>query len=113
MAVARSIPPEVRLRAVSNWETRRKGQAGAILGLEQEFLVSRGHERIDFRGLIGQLGLPGGGLDPGDRFAHRLPSGIAITADIREAEIALPPLRRRTNYAGTLAKRAGIALRTL
>jgi hypothetical protein len=85
-----------------------------VLGLEQEFLVrGTAGERVDFRQLLPALELPGAAIDPGDRFARRMPSGIVITADVNEAEIALPPLRRRKDFAATLARRAEFALATL
>ena len=55
-------------------------------------MLDRTAEPIDFRKLIGTLGLPGGGLDPADPNAHHLPSGLLLTADGPEAEIATPPV---------------------
>jgi hypothetical protein len=102
------------LAAARRAELAAEAPPGSVLGLEQEYLVrAASGERIDFRRLLPSLELPGAAIDPGDRFARRMPSGIAITADVNEAEIALPPLRRRRDYAASLAKRAEFALATL
>ena len=47
---------------------------------------------MDFRELIHGLPVPGRRIDPGDPHAYRTPSGIKITCDAAEAEIATPPL---------------------
>ncbi|MEP7216157.1 MAG: hypothetical protein ABI782_07875, partial [Anaerolineaceae bacterium] len=65
---------------------------GALIGIEHEFVVRDRGEVVDFRELIHDLALPGRRLDPGDCHAYRLPSGLALTADEGEAEIATPPI---------------------
>src|SRR4051812_48076191 len=65
----------------------------SVAGVEREYRVlDAAGEAVDFRALIGTLHLPGGGLDPGDPNAHHLPSGVLLTADGAEAEIATPPI---------------------
>ena len=46
-----------------------------IAGIEHEFIVWNGQERLDFRDHIHGLRLGKANLDPGDPFAYRLPSG--------------------------------------
>jgi hypothetical protein len=61
-------------------------------GVEHELRVWAGAEQVDFRQA---LPLVAGGLralDPGDPRARRLPSGVVLTADGREAELATPPV---------------------
>jgi hypothetical protein len=63
------------------------------VGVEREYRVlDEALQPIDFRKLVLRLGLPGGDLDPGDPNAHHLPSGLLLTADGPEAEIATPPV---------------------
>jgi len=62
------------------------------VGLEHEYVVRRDGETIDFRALIHHLGLEGEALDPGDHYAHRMPGGVVITCDDREAEVSTPPV---------------------
>ena len=62
------------------------------IGVEHELCMWRDHERVDFRSLLPQLAGHIAPLDPGDPRARRLPSGVALTADGWEAELASPPL---------------------
>ena len=62
------------------------------LGVERELSLWRGKEAVDFRQLIDVIAGHLAPLDPGDPRARRLPSGVALTADGREAELATPPL---------------------
>lgn len=64
---------------------------GRRVGIEQEFVVTRGGTTVDFASVARAGWLPGKRLDRGDPHAHRLPWGGVITADGREAEIATPP----------------------
>lgn len=67
--------------------------AGALLGLEHEYRVSMpGGGQADFREWLHRFPVPGRRIDPGDINAYRLPSGLALTADGMEAEVATPPL---------------------
>src|SRR3990172_7949133 len=105
MALARSRPLRGQRHRHGATGTRGARVTGAILGLEQEFLVWRGEERVDFRRLIKDLAMPGQRLDPGDPHAHRTASGVVITADAKEAEVVLPPLRRRRGYSQAIDSR--------
>lgn len=62
------------------------------VGLEHEFTVDRDGTRVDFRSLIHDLDLPGRAIDPGDEHAYRLDTGVIITCDDTEAEIATVPV---------------------
>src|SRR5262245_16486221 len=92
---------------------RRGPAVGELLGVEHEFVVRSAAEVVDFRDLIGGLRLPGRRLDPGDRFATRLSSGAVVTADGREAEIAIAPVPRVPGFAKRLDRDAADARRIL
>ncbi len=77
-----------------------------ILGVETEYIVRDGAAPVDFRTLIGGLGLGQPNLDPADMYAYHLPSGAAIVADGAEAEIALPPTPIRPGFGWSVALRA-------
>lgn len=62
------------------------------MGVEHELRLWHGPEQADFRLLVGRLAGSLPTLDPGDPRARRLPSGVSLTADGREAELATPPL---------------------
>ena len=66
--------------------------AVALVGLEHEYQLRRDGQAVDFRDLIHGLAVPGRRLDPGDTNAYRCPSGMALTCDEAEAEVASPPL---------------------
>lgn len=66
----------------------------AMVGLEHEFALWRGTDRLDFRTLVHEIGLDGRRLDPGDPNAYRCRWGGVITADGKEAELASPPVKR-------------------
>ena len=80
---------------------------GPQVGLEHEFIVRREGRAVDFRTLIGDLAVPGERLDPGDRFAHRTVSGLALTCDGPEAEYAAPPVPLAPGFTDELAAWAG------
>jgi hypothetical protein len=63
-----------------------------LLGVEHEFEVHAGTDKVDFRLLLPTLTLDGRRLDPGDPNAVRCRWGGVITADGKEAEIAIPPV---------------------
>jgi len=77
-----------------------------LVGLEHEFRVVRGGERVPFESLIESLDLGRRYLDPTDANARRLPSGVAITCDEAEAELALPPVSVVPGFARRLATAA-------
>ena len=62
------------------------------IGVEHELCLWSGADRVDFRHLITRVAGDLATLDPGDPRARRLPSGVALTADGWEAELATPPL---------------------
>ena len=61
------------------------------VGVEHELQLWLGERQVDFRTLLPALDPPGV-PDPGDPRARRLRSGVALTADGWEAELASPPL---------------------
>jgi hypothetical protein len=69
-----------------------------LIGLEHEYRLRRGDTPVDFRDLIHSLPIPGLRLDPGDSNAYRLQSGLALTCDDAEAEIASPPVLCRPGF---------------
>jgi hypothetical protein len=77
-----------------------------LAGVEHEFAVLERGEQLDFRSLVLDLGIRGPRLDPADPFAHRLLSGSVITADDREAEIAIPPVALRPGFSDEADGRA-------
>src|SRR5688500_10500956 len=62
------------------------------VGVEHEYGVWSGSSQVDFRPLLPVVAGGLRALDPGDPRARRLPSGVMLTADGREAELATPPL---------------------
>jgi hypothetical protein len=72
------------------------------VGIEQEFEVFRGGLKVDFRELIHTLPIEGLRVDPGDVNAYRLPSGMALTCDESEAELASPPIAIRPGFASAI-----------
>jgi hypothetical protein len=73
-----------------------------LLGLEHEYQLIADGEALDFRDLIHALPIPGRRLDPGDANAYRCSSGLAITADDEDAEVASPPLPLTTDFTQSL-----------
>ena len=73
-----------------------------LLGLEHEYELSADGEPVDFRDLIHDLAVPGLRLDPGDTNAYRCTSGLAVTADDEEAEVASPPLPLAADFTEQL-----------
>ncbi len=82
-------------------------QAEPQVGLEHEFVIRREGRAVDFRTLIAGLPIPGTRLDPGDRFAHRTVSGLALTCDGAEAEYVAPPVPLAPGFTDELAEWAG------
>ena len=68
------------------------GDVPLAIGVEHELRLWRGREQLDFRLLIERVAGAIAPLDPGDPRSRRLPSGVAVTADGWEAELATPPL---------------------
>ena len=81
--------------------TRPAGPSvGALVGLEHEFRVRLDGRQIDFRQVIHRLPIDGLRIDPADPDAYRCPWGGTITADGREAEIAIAPVTAGPAMAG-------------
>jgi len=59
------------------------------------------------------LAIAGLRLDPGDVHAYRLESGLALTADGAEAEIASPPIETGPGFAGEVSAWARLGRETL
>jgi hypothetical protein len=73
---------------------------GSLLGVEQEFTVRTSTAwPADFRELYPALSVNGAALDPADPNARRCRSGVVVTVDGREAEVATPPVPVRPGFA--------------
>ena len=86
---------------------------GSLIGLEHEYALSRDGQPVDFRTIIHSLDVPGRRLDPGDINAYRLRSGLALTCDGTEAELATPPLPVRPGFAAEVEGWAAAARQLL
>lgn len=65
---------------------------GLAIGIEHEFVLKdSGDQVVRFEPIL-RSSSPGRTLDPGDPNAQRLPSGIVVTCDQREAEVATVPI---------------------
>lgn len=71
---------------------------GRLVGIEHEYRVLLDGLQIDFRRIIHRLRVPGLRIDPADPNAYRCDWGGTITADGREAEIAIPPVARASGF---------------
>ena len=73
---------------------------GALIGVEHEYRVlDVDGAPVDFRTLIHTLPIDGLRIDPGDTNAYRLRSGLVLTADDAEAELATPPIATGRGFA--------------
>ena len=77
------------------------GERGRV-GVEHEYRLWNHAEQTDFRVLLPLVAGDLRCLDPGDPRARRLPSGVALTADGLEAELATPPVRVGPGVGRTL-----------
>ncbi|HUH08437.1 MAG TPA: hypothetical protein VML96_11630 [Egibacteraceae bacterium] len=95
-----------------------RGPTSTWIGIEHEFLVlDATGARVDFRRVIHGLRLGRPDLMPLDRNAYPVASGSVVTADNKEAEIAIPPTAVASGFARRLDgwaafERAGLARRT-
>jgi len=91
-----SISDGVSAAAVQPLRTLAGGawpqEIGGLVGLEHEYQVLLAGAPANFRQLIHHLAIDGLRIDPADGNAYRLASGLALTADGAEAEIASPPV---------------------
>lgn len=74
----------------------------ALIGLEHEYSLFAHGRRVDFRELIDDLPVGGQRLDPGDRNARRLLSGLVLTCDAEDAEVVSPPVPVQPGFTGEL-----------
>lgn len=81
-------------------ETDHAAEAGSLMGLEHEYRLSRLGAPVDFSAMIHGLTVPGTRLDPGDCNAYRCQSGLALTCDDAEAEVASPPVGVGPGFTG-------------
>ncbi len=83
---------------------RRLGDdiAGGTVGLEHEYRLTMGGQRLDFRELIHDIAIAGQRLDPGDLNAYRCESGLVMTCDGKDAEVAFPPVPVRPGFTASL-----------
>ncbi len=63
------------------------------VGVEHELRVWAGSVQVDFRRVLPRVAGNLRALHPGDPRARRLPSGVVLTADGQEVELASPPVR--------------------
>src|SRR5206468_3185246 len=84
-----------------------------VLGVEHEFRVFDGDRQLDFGSFIHNLPVDGLRLDPTDPNAYRTPWGGVLTADGREAEIAIAPVALRPGCTSELARRLEVARTSL
>ncbi len=79
------------------------------IGLEEELLVYRGSRQVDFARLLPRLRVEGRRIDPRDPGAYRCAWGGLLTADGREAELAIPPLPQRPGFVVALEQWTAVA----
>lgn len=84
-----------------------RGPAGGLIGIEHEFRVRIDGRIVDFRQVIHSLPIAGRRIDPADPNAYRCDWGGTITADGREAEIAIPPIAVGPGAIGRALAAAG------
>lgn len=80
-----------------------------VLGVEHEFRAFDGDKQLDFESFIHNLPIEGVRLDPTDPNAYRTPWGGVLTADGREAEIAIAPVPLRPGCTNELERRIDVA----
>src|SRR5688500_1432229 len=79
------------------------------VGVEHEYIVSRGKCAVDFRSIIHSLPIGGRRLDSVDPNAYRLDDGAVVTCDGNEAEVATPPIPIGPGFVGATRDWAGRA----
>ena len=84
-----------------------------LLGLEHEFRVFNGDAQVDFRTIVGGLRLDGRRIDASDRSAYRCAWGGVITADGREAEIAVAPVECAPGFVTRIDAQTAVAHQSL
>ena len=79
------------------------------VGVEHEYSVLQGSESVDFRTIVHGLDVPGRRIDPGDPDAYRTRSGVKVTCDGPEAEVATPPLEVEPGVFDEISRWVGLA----
>lgn len=102
----------VRLAVEPGPDVPEPGPA-AYVGVEHEFRVTADGLPCDFRRLLHTLPVPGRRMDPGDPNAYRCAWGGVLTSDGPEAEIAIPPVAVRPDFARAVDQHAAIGTTTL
>lgn len=82
-----------------------------LVGLEQEYAVRDAHggRGVDFATVLACRPDAGRRLDPADPLASRRPTGIVLTADGAEAEVAAPPVPLRPGFTAEVDGWAALA----
>lgn len=101
MLVRRSRNPEAEFLRVLGPAPPRP--ALGEIGFEHEYTVRHGWRQLDFRELLADREIEGVRADPADPYAFRLASGLVLTCDDREAEIACPPVALTGGFSSRLA----------
>lgn len=85
-----------------------------FVGVEHEYEVfGAGGEKVDFRKLIHSLPIDGKRIDPGDEHAYRTRTGLKITCDGPEAEVATPPTTLGPGFVQSISNWTGQAAHEL
>jgi hypothetical protein len=91
----------------------RSRPAPPVLGIEHEYRVLDGEEQLDFSAMLHHLKVDGLRLDPTDPNAYRCPWGGLVTADGREAEVAIAPVTMKPGCTSEMEWRTAVAQRAL
>ena len=86
-----------------HWPGERVATSGRLVGVEHEYVLRRGTERVDARRNVDLTRLANPALDPGDPNARRLAWGGVVTFDGPELEVVTPPLETRPGFATRVA----------
>ena len=76
---------------------------GHLVGVEHEYVLRRGTERVDARRALNLPGFAEPALDPGDPNARRLGWGGVVTFDGPEVEVVTPPAQTLPGFATRVA----------
>jgi hypothetical protein len=92
-------------RGTDTWSRTLTQQVGSadsrpICGVEHEFELSDDNGRVDARVLLPTLDVGRRRHDPIDPYATSLPDGSVLTADGREAEVAIAPVVVSAGFSG-------------
>ena len=93
-----------RLRAMLSLSSR--GRGGGVVGVEHEYRVEVGGQRLPFGSLVHTLGLGVRNLHPDDPNAYPLASGALLTSSGLEAEIVLAPIPIAAGFSAVAVRAA-------